>query len=120
MSDLFGNHIVGFPMRRLICCRRVHLYHELSPEIKHHIFCHILTTNVRTLTSIAVVLPKDIYVNVSLFIALRPPSLVSKSEKTGLIHTFSELSKIYLCTFPCRDANTVLSSGKKIYTEDGS
>ena len=21
MSDLFGNHIVGFPMRRLVCCK---------------------------------------------------------------------------------------------------
>ena len=92
----------------------------IKPGDKAPHFFRILTTNVRTLTSIAVVLPKDIHVNVSLFIALRPPSLVSKSEKTGLIHTFSEFSKIYLCTFPCRDANTVLSSGKKIYTEDGS
>ena len=36
VSDLFGNHIVGFPTRRLICCRmagRNRLFFKLPSSI---------------------------------------------------------------------------------------
>ena len=47
MSDLFGNHIVGFPKRWLICVLKTNTFSSEKTYFVPHVFSHIVMFTVQ-------------------------------------------------------------------------